>query len=90
MVIENSLTLQTWNFEIRVRQNADNLGYNLICYQQFQAKANGLTTNFTCLQALYASWVSVNKSDTKAVVEYLELHEERIFVVHRFELILSC
>ena len=76
------------NFEIRVGQDAVNIGNNPICYQQLDAMGNGVTSNFTCLRALYGSWVSVNKSDNEIGKEHLELHEVRVFGVHGRELIL--
>ena len=78
------------NFEIRVGQNAVNLGNNPICSQQLEAMASGLTANFRCPRALYGSWVSVNKSDTESGMEFLELHELRVFGVHGRELMLKC
>ena len=40
---------------------------------------NGLTQSFQCYEALYGSWVSVNKSDIGINNGFLQLREVRVF-----------
>ena len=67
------------NFEIRVGQNAVDLGRNAICYKQVPTMADGATQNFICMQERYGNWVSVNKSDTTSNYVHLQLRELRVF-----------
>ena len=67
------------NFEIRVGQDAVDLGRNAICYKQVPAVPDGATVNTICTQELFGSWVSVNKSATQAQSEHLQLREVRVF-----------
>ena len=61
------------NFEIRVGQHALDIGNNAICYKQVQHVPNGETQTFRCMNALYGSWVSANKTDIEFENWYLEL-----------------
>ena len=67
------------NFEIRVGQDALDIGRNAICHKQVHAVPDGATQTFRCMNALYGSWVSVNKTDTEHENWYLELRELRVF-----------
>ena len=67
------------NFEVRVGQDASEIGHNAICYKQVQAVPNGATQTFRCRNPLYGSWVSVNKTDTEHQNWFLQLRELRVF-----------
>ena len=67
------------NFEIRVGQDSLHIGNNAICHKQVQPVPNWATQTFRCKNALYGSWVSVNKTDTEFEIWYLQLREVRVF-----------
>ena len=67
------------NFEVRVGQDGVDIGQKAICYKQVPAVADGATVNILCVQDLFGSWVSVNKSDTQAQSEHLQLRELQVF-----------
>ena len=44
-----------------------------------ESVGDGLTISFPCDEALCGTWVSVNKSDSGIINEYLQLCEVRVF-----------
>ena len=73
------LGIRLRNFEIRVGQDPLDIGRNAICYKQVQPVPDGATQDFRCVNALYGSWVSVNKSETERGFQFLQLRELRVF-----------
>ena len=71
--------LRLRNFEIRVGHDALDIGNNEICYKQVKPVPDGATETFRCMNALFGSWVSVNKTDTEYENWYLQLRELRVF-----------
>ena len=65
-------------FEIRVGNDSE-LRNNTICHKQVKSVGDGLTQSFQCYEALYGTWVSVNKSDIGMDNEFLQLREVRVF-----------
>ena len=63
------------NFEIRVGYDGTDLGNNAVCYKQLESMKDGSAVKFKCHNALYGSWVSVNKSGN----ENLQLAEVRVY-----------
>ena len=67
------------NFEIRVGFDGTDLGNNAVCYKQLESMDGGAIVKFKCQNALFGSWVSVNKSTSVLGKENLQLAEVRVY-----------
>ena len=67
------------NFEIRMGLDSADLSNNAVCYKQLHSMLDGTTVKFNCREALYGSWVSLNKTDTADKAAYLQLKEVRVY-----------
>ena len=71
-------TEYTFNFEIRVGEDGDDIGNNEICHKQINKVRERFTT-IICSTEIFGDWVSINKTSDVPDLEFLALYEIKVY-----------